>query len=273
MNLRAGGAQLLREPIVHFLFAGALIFLLFAGSSTDVRDREIVVGEAQVARLVSGWSDTWHRVPTAEELDGLIRDYVKEEVYYREAIRLGLDEDDPLVRRRLRSKMEYLSTSEIETETPNEATLQNWLNRNAARYVADASYDFDQIYIGEDAGLANELLAKLGAGASPDAMGKAISLPPSLSNATNAEIIRQFGEDFARGLATVPLATWSGPVASGFGYHLLRVRKVEVPKPPKLADVRQRVENDWRAATRADREARAYQALLDDYDIRIDRPK
>jgi peptidyl-prolyl cis-trans isomerase C len=270
----------LREPLVHFLIAGTAIFAFYAwrGDAVDVSDRRIVVREAQVQRLATIWSQTWRRPPSAQELDGLIRDYVKEEVYYREAVRLGLDQDDAIVRRRLRAKMEFLSTSETETMVPSDTVLQTWLDKYPARYAADPLISFQSVYVsatnGEAAASlkAKAVLAQLQAGFDPQKAGDPISLPRSMTQANTKDINRQFGEAFAEQLVVIPKGKWAGPVASGFGLHLVRVDAVTAARAPKLTEVRQRVENDWRSSTRIARENQAYQALLDGYDIKIERP-
>jgi peptidyl-prolyl cis-trans isomerase C len=269
-------ARWLREPLVHFLIAGIAIFAFYVwrGDAVDADDRQIIVGETQVQRLANIWSQTWQRSPSAQELDGLIRDYIKEEVYYREAIRLGLDEDDAIVRKRLRAKMEFLSSAEAETMVPSDAVLQAWLDRYPARYAADPLISFQSVYMNASKGetKAKAVLTQLQTGADPQKMGDPISLPRSLTGATREDIDRQFGETFAAKLIALPRGIWAGPVTSGFGLHLVRVDGVTVARVPKLAEVRQRVENDWRSATRIARENKAYQLLLDGYDIRIERP-
>jgi peptidyl-prolyl cis-trans isomerase C len=273
---RESMARWLREPLVHFLIAGAVIFAFYAwrGDAVDAGDRQIIVREAQVQRLANIWSQTWQRPPNANELDGLIRDYIKEEVYYREAIQLGLDKDDAIVRRRLRAKMEFLSSAEAETTVPSDAVLQAWLDRYPARYAADSLISFQSVYVSatKSEAYAKALLAQLQTGVDPQKIGDPISLPRSLARATYEDIDRQFGESFAAKLIVMPKGTWAGPVTSGFGLHLVRVDGVTVARAPKLAEVRQRVENDWRSATRIARENKAYQLLLDGYDIRIERP-
>jgi peptidyl-prolyl cis-trans isomerase C len=262
----------LREPLVHFLLAGLAVFLFFQfrGEAVDPESRSIVVDVATAKQLAARFEQTMQRTPSGKEMDGIIRDYIREEVYYREALRLGLDSEDEVIRRRLRSKMEYLARAEAEAAVPNEATLQAWLDGNAARYAPDALYSFDQIYLG--ARSADQAFAAMKKGIDWQNLGEAISLPKSMEHVTAADVRSTFGEDFAAALAGQKQKSWVGPIASGFGQHLLLIRAVLIPKLPKLADIRQRVENDWRAQTAATREAMAYQALLDGYTIKIEKP-
>jgi len=281
MTLRERLVQGLREPLVQFLLAGALIFIVFAlgGGGADPGDRRITVDEARVQRIVTLWMQTWRRPPTPAELDGLIGDYVQEEVYYREALRLGLDRDDPVIRRRLRSKMEFLAVDQLESVTPGDDVLKAWMQARPALYAQDPKISFQQIYVGSATdrtaaeARAATILARLAAGATPDALRQSLSVPTALSEASRAEVDRQFGEAFSRGLLRAPIGQWTGPVASGYGLHVVKVTAVKPGPPPELDQVRQAVENDWRAATRAEREARAYQDLLKGYDVVIARPK
>jgi peptidyl-prolyl cis-trans isomerase C len=263
--------QGLREPLFHFLFAGAALFAIGGWfGRTDGDDRSITINAAEVGRLAEQWQQTWRRPPSAAELDGLIRDYIKEEVYFREAMRLGLDQDDPVIRRRMRSKMEYLAASQVENATPTDTELAAFYSRNKARYVADAVYDFDQRYFGDDTAAARAAIAPLNA--VKGVASASLDLPNSMSNADETAVRRQFGDDFTNDLRTLPINKWAGPVQSGYGWHAVRVRRVNAPLTSALRDVLPKVTNDWRAETRAQRDAAAYQTLLDGYTIKIEKP-
>ena len=260
---------LLREPLVHFLIAGALVFAVFGGT-VDPADRSITVTESQIRGLAEQWEATWQRQPTPAEVDGLIRDYIKDEVYYREAIRLGLDTDDIVMRRRMRSKMEFLVAAQSENEAPSDVTLQAWLDGHKSKYAASKAVSFDQVFVGE--GDAARISAQLKTGMNPATLGAPLSVPAALQDNHVEDIDRQFGEGFANRIAQQPLGQWEGPVESGFGAHIVRVRKVSAGSAPSLSKIRQKVENDWREANRKSREGKAYQALLDGYTIRIAKP-
>src|SRR5579872_6833062 len=103
--------KLFREPLFHFLVLGAVIFVahgLITRHKTD-KPGEIVVTQGAVENLVTGFTRTWQRPPTEGELQGLVRDYIREEAAYRAALAAGLDRDDMIVRRRLRQKLEFLA--------------------------------------------------------------------------------------------------------------------------------------------------------------------
>ncbi len=265
----------LREPLLHFMVAGMLVFLVsyWRGGGVDADSRTILITQEKVARLSASWEQIWRRAPTQSEIDGLIRDYIKEEIYYREAKRLGLDEDDTVVRRRLRSKMEFLATAQSENAVVDEATLQRWLDRFPARFATEAEISFDQIYLGENPPIAAApILNNIVAAGDWRKLGKAISLPQSLDGATRSDIAREFGYPFATALTNAPQSKWTGPVQSGFGFHMIRVRSIRSSAEPSLGKVRQAVENDWRVQTAKERESKAYQTLLDGYTIKIAAP-
>ena len=197
MQLSERLKPLLREPLVHFLLAGLAVFLFSAwrGEEVDPASRTITIDEEQVSRLVASWQQTWQRPPTQAEIDGLIRDHIKGEIYYREAKRLGLDEDDTVIRRRLRAKMEYLAAAQVENATPDDATLQQWLDRNPARYTANAAYSFDQIYLAaqDEAAARHGLESPVMGAVAPAGDDVIVPLPQGLS-AQMGEMVGAFRE-------------------------------------------------------------------------------
>ena len=271
---RTRAAALLREPLVHFLVAGALIFVVLSGRPPDSGERRIAVDEAVVTGLVNGYVQAFRRPPSDEELDGLIRDYVRGEVYYREALRLGLDRDDDVVKKRLRNKMLAIAAAEAEATRPSDAQLQALLDKDPARYGAPPRYTLEQRYLGPDsAALRTTAEAALAAGAESSLPGQPIPLPGRLDSVPAFDIASTFGDDFAAALDKAPVGQWSGPVLSGFGLHLVKVERREAPPPPKLADLRQRLENDWRSAAVRKAEEDNLTALLKGYDVVIERPR
>ncbi len=274
---RTRAAALLREPLVHFLVAGALIFVVLSGRAPDTGERRIVVDEAVVTGLVNNYVRAFRRPPSDEELDGLIRDYVRGEVYYREALRLGLDQDDDVVKKRLRNKMLAIAGAEAEATRPSDAQLQALLDKDPARYALPPRYTLEQRYLGADTpalrAAAKAQLAALKPGADPALPGEPFPLPGRLQDSPVLDIATQFGDDFAFALEKAPEGLWTGPVPSGFGLHLVKVIRRDRPPPPKLADVRQRLENDWRSAAVRKAEDDNLNALLKGYDVVIERPK
>ena len=277
----AGLRRLAREPLLHFLILGAALFGL-AWLLEDGADQtsEIVVDAAQIERLAEDFRRTWQRPPTRAELEGLIEDHVREEVFYREALALGLDRNDPAIRRRLRQKMEFLNADLTAQMEPDQAALRVFLEEHAERYREPARYRFVQVYFsrerhGKNARRdAEQALARLQGGemADPTALGDPLLLEPGYEEMREDEVARLFGPEFARRLAGLPLGRWAGPIASAYGLHLVRIDAHTEPRLPPLHDIRTPLERDWRAAqTRAAQEA-FYQKLQSRYRITVRRP-
>ncbi|MEP3225314.1 MAG: peptidylprolyl isomerase [Parasphingorhabdus sp.] len=268
--------KLLKEPLVHFLIGALLIFGFFwaTGSNRDPADYDIAIGKTDIERLETAWIQNFRRLPTDAELASLIDQEIKEEIYYREALRLGLDRDDPVVRRRLFTKMRFLDNREISNAEPSDTVLQKWLDNHAEKYSQSARYSFEQIYLGQDPDFgkqsATTILEKLKK--SPESGEKwrqPLSLARAVRKAENAAIERQFGEIFSAQLNAVPMDQWHGPIQSGFGLHFVKISEKLPGAAPALEDVRQTVLNDWRAAQKAAQEEDAFQAYRKDYSVTI----
>ena len=275
MSWQPKARALLSEPLVHFLIAGTAVFWLLSGRAPDLGERRIVVDKPVVGALVERFYGSFHRLPSPDETDGMIRDYVADQVYYREALRLGLDQGDEVVVRRMRRKLESLAVADAETKEPADAQLQALIDRDPARYSDDPRTSFAQVYLGADTpesrAAANAQLADLRAGRSVSAAPA--PLPARLEGAQSSEISGMFGDEFTLALRALPPGQWSGPIASGVGLHLVRVEARAAPIKPSLATVRQRVSNDWRAAAIARARAADYARMLRGYDVVIALPK
>lgn len=271
-------SKFFREPLVHFLVGALIIFLWFA--VVDVNRSEdqshILIDETQIKRLVDGWVQSWRQPPSPDQLAGLIENRIRDEVYYREGLRLGLDQDDPVVRNRMVQKMRFLQTAELaEASAPD---LAKWLQENKANYRIAAKFSFEQLYLGQDANSQDAALwlAKLQAGeVTPQSIAQPLGLPQSHSLQTTDSIDRLFGTGFAAGLKNAQVGHWDGPVQSGFGMHLVRVTQFEKQQEATLSDesTRKRVKNDWRAAHKAALEARNLEQLKSRYSIEVVQPK
>lgn len=255
--------SLLREPLVHFILAGAAIYLglTWFGDPVDPASRTIALTADDRAGISLGFERTTGRPPTDAEMAGLVDRWVREEVLYREALRLGLDDGDPVVRRRMATKMDELASATAETATVDDATLQSWLERNPQRFAEDGSVSFEQLYFVSESEARTALQQS-----SPS--GSPISLPARVEVVSQREVREVFGQQFAEGLAALaPRDDWQGPVASGFGWHIVRLTARETGKVPPLAQIRDRVEAEWRIATIAARREAAYQLLREAYEV------
>jgi parvulin-like peptidyl-prolyl isomerase len=276
--------KLLREPLFHFLILGAGLFVLYSavnGSVSTQIDR-IVVDETQVQRLAEQFQRTWMRLPTQQELQALAEDYVKEEILYREAQALGLDEDDLVIRRRLRQKMEFLNADLAEPQAPTEAQLLAYFDANQDRYRRLDRFSIQQIYLNPQKHNANlkrtaaELLERLNTNsafaADYQAIGDATLLPAKLDGVTRREVANTFGPGFARDLENVPMGRWSGPYESSYGLHLVRMTERKPGGLPAIAEIRPVLEREWRTERSKAANERFYQALRERYDVEIRLP-
>ncbi|WP_428027509.1 peptidyl-prolyl cis-trans isomerase [Altererythrobacter sp.] len=262
-----------REPLVHFLLAGVLVFALFSmrGEEVDPTSRVIDVDRETQASIALGFEQMMGRAPTDAELDSQIDRYVREEVLYREALRLGFDRGDAIVRRRLAQKMDMVASARAETGQPSDETLQTWYAAHPERFADEAHYTLDQLWFSRD-DAAKSAMARLKGGADWHRLGERIDLPASLASEPRRELLARFGERFVDEIDRLESGdTWQGPVASGLGWHLVRLSAREPGKVPPFADIRQQVEDDWRSETIAERKEEAYRILRDAYRIEIAR--
>ena len=269
-------ARLVREPLVHFLVIGAALFGLYAligAAGWNDRDR-IVVSEGRIAQFVRVFSQSRGRPPSRAELDRLIEAYVRDEVYYREALKRGLDRDDAIVRRRMRDKMETLAEPPDTALTATDAELKATLEANRAEFRIGPKVAFEQIFLdpGKPAAAerAKAILAKARAaspGADYRAMGDPLPLPFQAPSTPVRVVTRTFGNDFGEAISGLPKGEWNGPVKSAFGLHIVRVTERFEGHDPSLEDVRVAVERKWRADRRAAFRKAEYERLRKTYEV------
>jgi len=270
--------RILREPLLHFFVLGAGLFALFAwlrGPLAAAPER-IHVEAARIEQLALGFTRTWQRPPTQEELAGLVDEFVREEILYREALALGLDRDDTIVRRRMRQKLEFLSEDIAPVADPDDAALVRYLAEHADAYQIEPQLALRQVFVSRDhrgeaaSAHAQALLARLSADPRADGAGDASLLPGSLPLGPLGEVARVFGTAFAEEVVKLAPGRWSGPVESGFGLHLVFVEQRVAGWTPALDEVRDAVRNDWLSARRAEANEAFYQRLREPYEVMID---
>ena len=276
--------RLLKEPLLHFLLLGAAIFVAYSLVSKRSSDEpgRIVITQGQVASMVVGFSRTWQRPPTREELDGLLRDRVQEEVYCREAMALGLDKDDTIIRRRLRQKMEFLTEDVAALAEPTDDELNAYLKAHADTFRVQRRFTFSHVYLNPERRGENlardtgQLLAQLqqaGDKADVSELGDSFLLEHKFQSLPASEAVKQFGEKFATELGKLAPGQWQGPVESGYGVHLVWVAERTEGRVPALAEVRDAVRREWANARRLEPNEKLYQDLLKRYVVTIERPK
>ena len=272
--------HLIREPLIHFMAIGAVLFAVHAyrqaGQQPEASRDRIVVTPGRAAQLAQVFSKTWQRPPTPQELDGLTKAFVKEEVYYREAVKLGLDRDDTLIRRRMQQKMEFLTEPGDEALVATDDDLETFLAANREAFRVEPRIAFDQVFIRPEkiAGAIEPHVAELleavrraQSNADIRRLGHPTMLPSSLRLAPLSQIDRNFGSGFGEQLTRLPKNAWSGPVKSTYGLHLVRVTEKTGGYDPPLAEVRQAVEQKWRTAKREAFRQAEYQRLREKYEV------
>jgi hypothetical protein len=252
--------KLLREPLVHFLVLGAVLFLVFdlTAESDQPQQRRIVVTPGQVEQLAGQFSRTWMRPPTPGELEGLVREYVRSEIYYREALAMGLGQDDPYVRNRLALKLEVLLDDLSARPTRETRNCPASSRRMPSASPNRRDCRFRQVYLNPDRHAdprprRSACASLLRGGADPAELGDVSMLIPGLDAASPDEIARQFGEDFAAACwrsnrvtgsarsARRLACTWSGsrsksrPPAGAGGGSRRGAGRVARPAPPRGA--------------------------------------
>jgi len=276
--------KLIREPLVQFLVLGGLLFVYFEwkGGGSGPGSTRISITPGLVTHLASGFARTWQRAATAEELKGLIDEYVKEEIATREATAMGLDRDDTIIRRRLRQKMEFLVEDALDAAPPGEAEVQAWLEKHPNTFRVEPQVALRQVYVnakrhGASAQAETQrLLARLraaGPNAKIDALGDATMLPRELPLGPFSEVVRAFGTEFAARIDAVEPGQWTGPVESPYGVHLVLVMERRAPAAPVLADVQPLVQRELMAERRKVQLQALYERLLEKYTVTIEMPK
>jgi len=275
--------SLLREPLVHYLALGIALFTGYAlvtGGKDPGTDQLIQITELEVQWLASTWESRWQRPPTEDELRGLVDAYIREEVLYREALSVGLDRDDQVIRRRMVQKLEFITEDLASQVQPTEAQLQTFLQENLDSYRFPERRSFEHVYfnvdrrgasVEADAERALERLRTTGPGLEEAiGLGDRFMLPHGYNEMSEQETGRNFGSRFAASLFEVETGEWQGPFASGYGLHLVLVSDVIEGRVPDLSEVRNEVLRDFTAGARDRASQMLYDNLRQQYQIEID---
>jgi peptidyl-prolyl cis-trans isomerase C len=274
--------RLLREPLLHFALLGALLFEVDAmlRASGAPSQRAISITAAEIDGLRMQWAKQYQRPPGPAELKGLVDARVREEVLYREALAMGLDQDDGIIRRQLAQKLEFLIEDLAAAREPSEVELSAFFEERQAAYRLPARVSFSQVYFSPDRrGRAAEadarlVLAGLRAETLPATAadrGDRFMMGEFYSEQSAQDVEAVFGPEFARGLFEVaPGDGWSGPIASAYGWHLVRIEARTDPRLPTLAEVVDRVRQDWSYEQRRHANEAVFERLLARYEVVIE---
>ncbi|HEV8332462.1 MAG TPA: peptidylprolyl isomerase [Steroidobacteraceae bacterium] len=266
----------IREPLLHFVLIGALLFALTAWRQQQQDHSEIRITSGEVAQLAAFWETQSQRKPTAAELRGLIEERIDEEVLAREAVRLGLDRDDVIVRRRLAQKMAFVSDDLAVVGEPAEADLRAYFEAHKETYTTPDLYALRHVFFNPDRhGMAldadaQRALQRLARGANPNEVGDPFMLARELADVSRDDIARDFGSGFAEAVTTSKPGTWAGPVRSPFGVHLVKLESHAPSSVARFADVRDRVREACLAQQQQDANAALRAKLRQQYRIVVE---
>lgn len=268
--------RIIGEPLFHFFLLGLGIFVVYGALNPDASNgddpAQIVFDTQDVDRLAQQFKATWRRLPTQEELSGLVEAQLREEILVREAIALGLDQEDGVIRNRLAQKMTFLTTSVAQSMLPEDDILIAYLETNKDRFTLSGQLAFDQVRLAVGAD-ADATLAALNGGAKQEEISSPSLLPPGMPLSSEQAIDAVFGRDFYAKLTELPDNIWAGPVQSGFGPHLVRLTGRTEQALPPFAAIRDQVLADWRRDQSDVLTAAQFGAYRENYDIKLPTPE
>ena len=280
--------SLMRKPLFHFILIGALIYVFYgyfnekAAESVE-SDLTITVTQGEIKFMEDSWQKRWNRPPTEEEKDGFINAYIKEMVFYRVALEMGLDKNDVMIRRLLGQKVQFITNDLIKPQEPGENELKVYFKNNIDSYTLPEWITMTQIFfdpdLRDDKTLTDAentigLLKKIDINSvNPNDYGDRLMLQNHYPNLTEAEIARLFGSEFAKSIIELKTNEWHGPILSGYGPHILYLHSRQKSDPPDFDKVRDLVLENWIEEKKKELNDLYYKGLLARYDVVIEDSK
>jgi len=278
--------RLLREPLLHFLVIGAVLFAAYSyiqrGRLGIEPSRQIVVSLDDLRVMMTYFESQWHRQPTPQEFHAMVEDKVQEEVLYREGLAMGLDKDDTIVKRRMAQKMQFLAEDVAAAHEPSAAELQTWFDKNKDKFALPSRYSFRHLYFSPDKRGKNaqqdaaNALAKISGQPENSPMvsstGDSFMFQDYYGDRTPSAIAKEFGPQFAVALEKMKPGLWQGPVESGYGWHLVFVDTVIPGRIPAFEEIEPDVKTAWLGEQKAGAWQKAYSAMRAKYTIMLPAP-
>ena len=271
--------KITHNPLLHFLLIGLALFLLYEWVRPANQGEDVILIDDEIAgRAVLLFQKEWGRMPTREEFDGLIERKVKQEVMYRQALKMNLDHNDELIRRRMEQKLSFITNDLASMEEPTDAELQAFYIKNQGKYQVPARFSFVHIYFSPDKrSAARKDAEQMLKTTLPDPnnlsavekAGDAFPFLTSIKRASAKEMASQLGDPFADSLQNLPLGQWTGPVLSGYGTHLIYLKEKLPAETLPLADVRADVLRDYQYETYQAYNEQIYEDFKKQYQVKI----
>jgi hypothetical protein len=267
-----------KEPLLHFLLIGAAFFLLYSWvGEKDLSQNTIVIDESDLDEIVSKFEMQWKRNPTEEELTAIVEKRIEEEVFYQEALKMNLDHNDEIIKRRLAQKMQFLSNDISTMVQPKDDELKSYYSKHPDKYIAEAKYTLYQVFFSPDQredfkGDANRILEQIKNVSFEQAlqMGDEISLPNYFESTSAFHLSRQMGNEFTVAISDLKTGTWQGPISSGYGVHLIFIEAKLDPQLTPFDDVRNKVLEDYNHEHQKEVKASILSELEKNYQIEFD---
>jgi peptidyl-prolyl cis-trans isomerase C len=285
MNLRIETMlqKLRHEPLIHFLFIGVALFALFGMVSEpeSEKDNRLVVTQAHVDRLTKTFQKRWNRTPGQNEVNFLVEGFIRQEILYREALAMGLEKDDAVVRRRMAQKIEFMFKDIATPPEPDDVQLQDYLKKHPKKFRRPARYTFSHVYLNADKrgdkvfDDAKQLLARLNQNTNKSdlsAAGDALMLDHHYTDFSEPEVARLFGRQFSEKLNTIGPGQWTGPLDSAYGVHLVNVQQRTDTRLPKLVEIRDQVKREYIFDRQRDTNEQFYNNLRKRYEVIVEQP-
>ncbi len=268
---------MLREPLLHFLAIGLVLYLAYGLVNDDVNPNRIVITQGEIDSYQARWTAARSRAPSDDELQGMIEMAVRDKILAREALALGLDQDDSVVQRRLAQKMEFLLSDLAQIPEPSDEELQTFLQDNLEMFSVPEQISFTHIFFNPDKRKtarddARQLLARLiKAPGSIDIQqsGDRFMLPSRYASEIQANVSRTFGNEFAEDLFASNKTGWQEPLDSGYGVHLVFIETIVPAELPELVDIRADLQAEWARRKQNESNEALYRSLLERYEVVI----
>ena len=271
----------LREPLLHFLSIGLALFAVYAGMHRGPAGiespRQIVLSWDDLRQMHMLFESQWRRPPTPEELSALVEDKVREEVLYRDALAMGLDKDDTIVKRRMAQKMQFLAEDVAAAHEPSSAQLKAWFERNKQKFGLPSRYSFRHLYFSPDTRGTNaradaaKLLATIVDQPEDSTLAASVAdrymFQDYYGDRAPEAIAKEFGPQFAVALEKVKPGVWQGPIESGYGWHLVFVDTVIPGRIPAFEEVEPDVKTAWLGEQKQEAWQDAYRTIRAKYSV------
>jgi len=278
--------KLLREPLLHFIVIGGVLFGLYAyvqpAGTNDPDTTEIRFSLDEIAQLVILFQSQWRREPTAEELDRLVENRVQQEILYREALAMGLDKNDEIIKRRMAQKMQFLAEDVAAAREPSTDELRTWFGQNSTLFAQPPRASFRHLYFSPDQrgararADAEQALEQLAGQPEDTPLAASLADPFMFQDYYRDRapefLGKEFGPLFAQSLIQLTPGSWQGPIESGFGWHLVFVDTVIPGRVPDFEEVEGDVKTAWLAEQKAQAWDKAYKELRAKYTVLLPAP-